>query len=89
MAIGGLTRQMLESKAAYLAEQLTLINSQVDNLRDRCAEELAAGTLDGPDFYPVTNPANAVDKANLLGFLDDMHNIWSTRGGYIKALIGV
>lgn len=89
MAIGGLTRQMLESQAVYLAEQLTRLNNQAEELRSRCATEAAAGTLDGTDFYPPSDPVATADRANLLGFLDDMHNVWATRQGYINHLIGV
>jgi len=80
---------MLESQAVYLAQRLSDLNAEVDKLRDRCAEELAAGTLDGAAFYPPSDPVAVQDRANMLGFLDDMHNVWATRGGYIKALIGV
>jgi len=80
---------MLESQAVYLAEQLTRLNNQVDELRSRCATEAAAGTLDGADFYPPSDPVATRDRANLLGFLDDMHQVWGTRQGYINSLIGV
>jgi len=80
---------MVESKAVYLAEQLTSLNNQAEELRDRLAAELAAGTLDGPDFYPASDPVAQADKGNLLGFLDNMHDVWATKGGYINSLIGV
>jgi hypothetical protein len=89
MAIGALTRQALEQRGVALAEALSDTMANVDQLRDRLAAELAAGTLDGPDFYPTSDPVATQDKANLLGFCDDMHQIWATKADYIKALIGV
>jgi hypothetical protein len=89
MAVGGLTRADLEARAIALAEALSQTMARVEELRDRLAAEAAAGTLDGADFYPVADPGAQEDKANVMGFCDDMHNLWAGRAGYIKALIGV
>ena len=89
MALGGLTRQDLEARGIALANELADTFARVDKLRDRLAAELAAGTLDGADFYPPADAKAQVDRGNLIGFCDNMHTIWGTRADYIKALIGV
>jgi len=87
--LGGLVKSDLENRGIALANELTATFARVDDLRDRLASELAAGTLDGADFYPPGDPVAQQDKTNLLGFCDNMHQIWGTRADYIKALIGV
>lgn len=89
MALGTFTKAAIELRAVELAEQLMSTMSQIEELRSRLASELAAGTLNGADFYPASDPAATADKANLMGFCDDMHNIWATRGGYVNYLIGL
>lgn len=89
MAVSNLTRQSLEATAVALAKALTQTMDQVEALRDRLASELAAGTLDRADFYPENDPVAQQDKANVIGFCDNAHDLWAARADYIKALIGV
>jgi len=86
MTLGNFTRATLEARAT---EQL---NRAIDGLYqlmlldERCAVELAAGTLDTADFYE----GDTVDKANILGMLDQAAATyaWLTGGGNVAAPSG-
>jgi hypothetical protein len=77
MTLGTFTRASLEADAGQLAEQLFSTFAQLERLRGRAQAELAAGTLDGTEFYQ----ASPNDKAHILAFLDDMHDVYSAVNG--------
>jgi hypothetical protein len=72
MTIGNFTRANLENTVSGLASDWIDLFNRAEKLRSRCAAELAAGTLDGADFYG----SDAPDKANVLGALDDIHAVY-------------
>jgi hypothetical protein len=80
--LGNFTRQVVEARAGAIAETLITAFNQAEELRRRCAAELAAGTLDTAAFYGGT-PADPTDKANVLGFLDDMHAVYQGMQGAV------
>ena len=85
MALGTFTRGSFEAQAAQIADRLIATLHDAQELRGRAVKELAAGTLDGTDFY-ATDPT---DKANILGALDDMNSIGNavlTANGSLPAL---
>jgi hypothetical protein len=95
VTIGNFTRVNAEAAAVAIAGDILDAFNRAEQLRSRCAAELAAGTLDLPGFYQ----GDAPDKAALLGFLDDMHAVYAGLQGtalpvldyrrYLNSLIGL
>jgi hypothetical protein len=86
MPLGNFTRANLEARAADRIGVALQALSDLDQLRGRVAAELAAGTLDKPEFYG----SDALDKANIVGALDQAHAIyqWLTGKGNVAAPAG-
>lgn len=99
MPIGNFTKANIEAQASEILKNSLALFEAAEQLRSRCDAELAAGTFDSSDFYPVDDPKAQTDKANLLGALDDWHAVYQgIQGGvlpqanylrYVSFLIGV
>ena len=76
MTLGTFTRGSEETQAQARIKDILDAFEALSRMRDRMAAEFAAGTLDGPDFYPPGDPVAQKDKGNLLGALDDMHAVY-------------
>jgi hypothetical protein len=72
MTTDNFTKANLESTAVQIATDFLLLRDRAEKLRDRCAAELASGTLDLPAFYQGDVPG----KSNILGMLDDIHAVY-------------
>lgn len=87
MTLGTFTRGSEETQAQARIKDILDAFDALSRMRDRMAAEFAAGTLDGPDFYPVGDPKAQADKANLLGALDDLHAVYlGLRGSPLPTL---
>jgi hypothetical protein len=89
MTLGNFTRAYLETRAADRLDVALQAFRDLETLRTRVTAELAAGTLDLPEFYGGT-PPDPADKANIVGALDQAHAtyLWLTGGGTVAAPAG-
>jgi hypothetical protein len=72
MTTDNFTKANLESTVGQIATDFLLLRDRAEKLRDRCAAELASGTLDLPAFYQ----GDPNGKSNILGTLDDLHAVY-------------
>lgn len=68
MSLGATTRQSAEARAADQINTILQALFNIDQLRRRIAGELAAGTLELPEWYG----GDTADKSNFVGALDQM-----------------
>jgi len=76
VALGSYSKDYIET---YAQERIRAIIGAFEDLeshRMRLDAELAAGTLNGPDYYPPGDQVAQADKTNLLGALDDFHTLY-------------
>ena len=87
MPLGNFTRAYLEQRAADQINTAIQALANLAVLDSRLDAELAAGTLDTPDFYgdDTTN-----DKANIVGAVSEAAAIyaWLTGNGQVTAPAG-
>lgn len=89
MPVGNLTRQAIEQRISDDINTLVATLGRLAVLNDRINAELAAGTLDGPDFYGGTDPdPNA--KAAVVGAYNEAAGMyaWLLGGGNVAAPTG-
>lgn len=89
MTVGNITRQEIESRLSNDISDLVTILNRLAVLNTRIGAELAAGTLDGPDFYGGTDPdPNA--KAAVVGAYNEAQALyqWLLGGGQVAAPSG-
>jgi hypothetical protein len=87
MTLGDFSRAYLEQTAANHINNIMQSMSALVTLQQRMDSELAAGTLDSPDFYGNDTTA---DKANIVGALNEAAALyaWLTGGGQVPAPSG-
>ena len=94
MALAGFTRQYLEAVAHDQINTAVQALQNLAMLNARMNAELAAGTLDSPDFYGANEttgaPADTEDKANIVGAVNEAAAIygWLLGGGQVTAPSG-
>lgn len=89
MTVGSITRQQIEARLSNDISDLVTILNRLAVLNDRINAELAAGTLDGPDFYGGT-PGDPDAKAAVVGAYNEAAAMyqWLLGGGTVAAPTG-
>lgn len=87
MTLANFTRASLEQRAADQINTAIQALANLAQLNARMSAELAAGTLDTPDFYGGDTTS---DKANIVGALNEAAEIyaWLTGNGQVAAPAG-
>lgn len=87
MALANFTRTYLEQRAADQINTALQALANLASLNARVSAELAAGTLDSPDFYGGDTTS---DKANIVGALNEAAAIyeWLNGSGNVPAPTG-
>lgn len=89
MTVGNITRAEIEARLSNDISDIVTILNRLAVLNDRINAELAAGTLDGADFYGGTDPdPNA--KAAVVGAYNEAAGMyaWLLGGGNVAAPTG-
>lgn len=89
MTVGGITRQEIEARLSDDINTLVAVLGRLAILNDRIGAELAAGTLDGDDFYGGTTP-DPDAKAAVVGAYNEAQALyqWLLGGGSVAAPSG-
>lgn len=89
MTVGNLTRQAIEQRISDDVNTLVAVLARLAVLNDRINAELAAGTLDGADFYGGTTP-DTNSKAAVIGAYNEAAAMyqWLLGGGSVPAPTG-